>query len=89
MPQRLVVTDRPADLFRHIGLEHLRRPVPVVHLEQIDRDVVQEAREHDVLGLAFLLRVARALQHVRYRVRHEALPEEIGERRLRWHGRSA
>jgi hypothetical protein len=55
----------------------------VIDLDQIEHDVVQEARQDPFLRLALLERVGRALEHVGRR--RKAPLEEIEERRLLRH----
>src|SRR5260221_377843 len=81
------MADRPAHLLRDVRLHHLRAPPAVVGLHQVEHEVVQEAREHGLLGLAFLQRIARALQDVVADPRRAAQPDEIDQRRLVRHGR--
>src|SRR5437867_7377501 len=86
--QRLVIADRPRDLFVHVGLEHLRRPVAVIAADEAgDRDVVQQAGEHELLGDAVLLRQPRALHEVVGRA--EAVLEEVEQRGPLGHPRQA
>ena len=86
--QRLVIADGPRDLLVHVGLEHLRRPVAVVATDEAgDADVVQQAREHELLGDPVLLREPGTLHQV---VRGaEAVLEEIEQRGPLGHTRQA
>ena len=62
--QRLVIADGERDLFRNIRLVHLRAPPAVIHLDEILHRVVQQARQHDLLGHAVLHGAIGALQAV-------------------------
>ena len=83
-----MVADREAHLLVDVGLDELRRPVPVIGANESARgDVVQQAREDDLLARAVLLREARTLQHVGGRA--EPILEEVEEGRLVGHARQA
>ena len=76
-----MIADRPARFLVDVGLDELRRPVAVVAADEAgDPDVVNEAREHELLRQAVLLRQPRALHHVLSRA--EAQLEEIEQGRL-------
>jgi hypothetical protein len=51
-------------LLGHVRLEHLRAPPAVIHLHEVEHDVVQQAGEDDFLAHAGLQRARGALQHV-------------------------
>ena len=49
-PQRLVHAHRPAHLLVDIGLDQLGAPVAVIAADEADHaDIVQQARQHDLL----------------------------------------
>src|SRR5215472_1791909 len=85
---RLVVTHRPAHLLFHIGFDELRTPVPVIAGDQpADRNVMEQAGQHDLLGLPGPARQSGALEQVVDRSLGEAVTEEIQETGLLRHFR--
>src|SRR5712691_644389 len=85
-PERLVIADGPRDFRIDVGLHQLRRPVAVVAADEADvADVVQQAREHELLVQPVLPGEPRALEEMGGRP--EAQLEEVEQGRLVGHPR--